>query len=123
MDPIGRHVALFNQGVRTGDFGAWLSTFADDAELTFEGLPIPPAHGRDAIAAVYAAHPPSSPMRLVARGAAGGRFVWVAAPDTGGEFAMRLRDGLLARLDVRLDAPPPPPRRTGVAVPAPPKRR
>jgi hypothetical protein len=110
VDPVGRHVALFNQGVRTGDFGAWLSTFADDAELTFEGLPIPPVHGRDAIAAVYAGHPPSSPMRLVARTGAGGRFVWVAAPQTGGEFAMRLRDGLLAGLDVRLDAPPPPPR-------------
>lgn len=115
MDPVGRHVALFNQGVRTGDFGAWLSTFADDAELTFEGLPIPPVRGSAAIAEVYAGHPPSSPMRLVARTASGGRFVWVAAPDTGGEFALRVREGRLARLDVRLDAPPPPPRRAGVA--------
>jgi hypothetical protein len=35
VDPVGRHAALFNQGVRTGDFSAWLSTFADNAELTF----------------------------------------------------------------------------------------
>jgi hypothetical protein len=113
MDPVGRHVALFNQGVRTGDFGAWLSTFAPDATLAFEGLPIPPAAGRDAIAAVYAGHPPSSPMRLVSAAVnattARGRFVWVAAPETGGEFMLHLRDGTLTRLEVRLDAPPPPP--------------
>jgi hypothetical protein len=115
MDPVGRHVALFNQGVRVGDFAAWLGTFTPDATLVFDGLPIPPAAGRDAIAAVYAGHPPSSPMRLVAGAVEGdvarGRFVWVAAPTTGGEFTLRLRDGAVARLEVRLDAPPPPPRR------------
>jgi hypothetical protein len=30
-DYAGRHAALFNQGVRTGDFTAWLSTFTADA--------------------------------------------------------------------------------------------
>ena len=118
-DFVGRHAALFNQGVRTGDFTAWLSTFAADAALTFEGLPIPPAHGRDAIAAVYSGHPPSSPMRVVAAGASGasgegetatGEFVWVAAPTTGGRFTLHVRDGLLTRLEVVLNAPPPPPR-------------
>lgn len=115
MDPVGRHVAFFNQGVRTGDFGSWLATFTADAGLTFHGLPIPPVRGRDAIAAVYAGHPPSSPMRLLQRAGgpgatAQGRFVWVAAPATGGEFTLYLRDGAVARLEVRLDAPPPPPR-------------
>jgi hypothetical protein len=113
MDPVGRHVALFNQGVRTGDFGAWLSTFRPDAALSFTGLPIPPASGRAAIGAVYAGHPPSSPMRLAAATVDGdlahGRFVWVAAPATGGEFTLHLRDGAVAKLEVRLDAPPPPP--------------
>jgi hypothetical protein len=70
--------------------------------------------GRAAIAALYDAHPPSSPMRVVASSVtqanlATGRFVWVAAPDTGGEFILHLRGGRLARLEVRLDAPPPPP--------------
>lgn len=115
-DFVGRHAALFNQGVRTGDFGAWLATFATDATLTFEGLPIPPAHGRDAIAAVYSGHPPSSPMRVVGRQAGGGtlvgEFVWVAAPTTGGRFTLHPGgDGLLTRLDVALTAPPPPPKK------------
>ena len=120
VDYAGRHAALFNQGVRTGDFTAWLSTFTADATLTFDGLPIPPAHGRDAIAAVYSGHPPSSPMRLVAvKGAVKGDgdgdtvtgdFVWVAAPSTGGRFTLHLRDGLLTSLEVALNAPPPPPR-------------
>jgi hypothetical protein len=113
VDPIGRHAALFNQGVRTGDFRAWLDTFGDDAELTFVGLPIPPASGRAAIAEVYALHPPSSPMRVVSSKVDGdtatGQFVWVAAPHTGGQFVLRLAQGRLSQLDVRLDAPPPPP--------------
>jgi hypothetical protein len=41
VDPVGRHAALFNQGVRTGDFGAWLDTFTEDATLTFDGLALP----------------------------------------------------------------------------------
>ena len=113
-DYAGRHAALFNQGVRTGDFTAWLSTFTADARLTFEGLPIPPAHGRDAIAAVYSGHPPSSPMRVVGVKTDGdtvtGGFVWVAAPAIGGRFTLHLRDGLLTRLEVALNAPPPPPK-------------
>jgi hypothetical protein len=116
-DYVGRHAALFNQGVRTGDFAAWLSTFAADATLTFEGLPIPPARGRDAIAAVYSGHPPSSPMRVVAStvgsgGVVTGEFVWVAAPTTGGRFTLHVQGDLLTRLEVALTAPPPPPRPT-----------
>jgi hypothetical protein len=115
-DYAGRHAALFNQGVRTGDFTAWLSTFTADATLTFDGLPIPPAEGRDAIAAVYRGHPPSSPMRVVSTAATGetvtGEFVRVAAPATGGRFTLRVRDGLLTRLEVALNAPPPPPKPT-----------
>jgi SnoaL-like domain len=122
VDPVGRHAGLFNQGVRTGDFGAWLATFAEDADVTFDGLPIPPAHGRDAIAAVYAAHPPSSPMRVVSSSVDGdvatGRFVWVAAPDTGGQFVLHLSGARVTALNVTLDAPPPPPMppRTAVSV-------
>jgi hypothetical protein len=113
VDPVGRHAALFNQGVRTGDFSTWLSTFAEDAVMTFAGLPIAPARGREAIADVYAAHPPSSPMRVVSSSVNGevttGRFVWVAAPGAGGEFVLRLRKGYFSGVDVTLDAPPPPP--------------
>jgi hypothetical protein len=117
-DPVARHVALFNQGVRTGDLAAWFNTFAPDAVLTFDGLPIPPAHGREAIEAVYSRHPPSSEMRLTAGSpvdptdTAFGEFVWAAAPTTGGRFTLHLRDGLLERVEVAFNAPPPPPRPT-----------
>jgi hypothetical protein len=113
MDPLSRHVMLFNQGVRTGDFGPWLSTFHEDAVATFTALPLGPFEGRRAIGEAYAAHPPSSQMRLTAAEVDGdtitGHFVWVDAPQTGGMFVFRLRDDRLVTLDVTLDAPPPPP--------------
>ncbi|MFN8517354.1 MAG: nuclear transport factor 2 family protein [Chloroflexia bacterium] len=48
---LERHIALFNQGVRTGDFGPMLAPFAPDATLTFVGIPVGPFHGKAAIAA------------------------------------------------------------------------
>jgi steroid delta-isomerase len=112
MDPLSRHVTLFNDGVRTGDFGPWLDTFHDDAVATFTGLPIGPFAGRDAIAGAYAGHPPSSQMLLTSGAVEGdtvtGQFAWVEAPDTGGVFVLRLRDGRLTSMEVTLDAPPPP---------------
>ena len=84
MDPVTRHQTLFNEGVRAGDFGPWLDTFAEDTVVTFVGLPIGPLHGRDALAKTYAEHPPSSPMRVEQSSVDGdrvtGRFVWVDAP-------------------------------------------
>jgi steroid delta-isomerase len=114
MDPLTRHYTLFNEGVRSGDFGPWLATFHADAVATFVGLPIGPFHGRDQISVAYAEHPPSSPMRVVESSADGerttARFVWVDAPDTGGVFTFTLRGDKLAALEVALNAPPPPPR-------------
>ena len=120
MDPLTRHVMLFNQGVRTGDFGPWLETFAEDAVATFTGVPLGPFAGRDEIAKAYAEHPPSSTMRVVAVLPAepdgyAARFAWDDAPDTGGVFAFRLRDDRLVSLDVTLDAAPPPPATPGNA--------
>jgi steroid Delta-isomerase len=112
MDPVVRHETLFNQGVRTGDFAPWLTTFHEDAVATFAGLPLGPFHGRDEIAKAYSEHPPSSTMRVVESTVDGDayrcRFVWTDAPDTGGVFVIRLRDDKLVSLDVTLDAPPPP---------------
>jgi steroid Delta-isomerase len=112
MDPLSRHQILFNEGVRTGDFGPWLETFHDDAVVSFSGLPLGPLQGRDAIAKAYDEHPPSSEMRVLSSTADGdtvrARFVWLDAPTTGGEFVLRLRGDRLSALDVMLDAPPPP---------------
>lgn len=113
MDPVTRHVTLFNTGVRTGDFAGWLATFTDDVTAVYVGLPIGPFHGRDALAKAYMDHPPSSTMRVLAHEAGPewvrARFVWDAAPDSGGVFGLELRGGLVCALTVTLDAAPPPP--------------
>jgi len=112
MDAVSRHQILFNEGVRTGDFGPWLETSHTDAVATFTGLPIGPFQGRDALAKAYAEHPPTSEMRVLSSTVDGdavtARFVWVNAPMTGGRFTIRLRGDRLSSLDVVLDAPPPP---------------
>lgn len=49
---LERHIARFNQGVRTGDFSPMLAPFAPDATLAFEGIPVGPFHGKAAIASL-----------------------------------------------------------------------
>jgi hypothetical protein len=66
VDLVARHVERFNSGVRTGDFGPMLEQFTDDAELAFEGVPVGPFTGRDAIAAAYAAQPPDDELEVLA---------------------------------------------------------
>ena len=56
-DLLARHIALFTDGVRTGDFSPMTAWFTDDAELVFENIPVGPFHCRDAVAAAYASHP------------------------------------------------------------------
>jgi ketosteroid isomerase-like protein len=68
-DPIAfaaRHVETFNASVRRGDFTPLVELFAEDASLEFVGVPVGPFEGRDAIAAAYAAQPPSDTMIVLA---------------------------------------------------------
>ena len=60
-----RHIALFNQGVRSGNFGPMLEQFTDDSELLFEGIPVGPFLGKAAIAAAYAAQPPDDEIEVL----------------------------------------------------------
>jgi steroid Delta-isomerase len=62
---LERHVALFNQGIRTGDFEPMLAQFTDDAELVFEGVPVGPFNGKQAIAEAYAANPPDDEVEIL----------------------------------------------------------
>jgi steroid delta-isomerase len=62
---LGEHVARFNAGVRSGDFGPMVEGFTDDAELVFEGIPVGPFRGREAIAAAYRAQPPDDEIELL----------------------------------------------------------
>lgn len=80
------HVGRFNEGVRTGDFAPMLESFSTDAELAFEGVPVGPFHGRDAIAAAYRERPPDDQLDVLEAwaedGVAIGRYAWRAAPAT-----------------------------------------
>ncbi|MFN8515391.1 MAG: hypothetical protein U0841_22945 [Chloroflexia bacterium] len=83
---LERHIALFNQGVRTGDFGPMLAPFAPDATLTFVGIPVGPFHGKAAIAAAYATHPPDDEIIPLATRAEGptltATYAWHRDPTT-----------------------------------------
>src|SRR5919199_4255478 len=59
------HVARFNAGVRSGDFGPMVDGFTEDAELAFEGIPVGPFRGRAAIAAAYRMRPPDDEIELL----------------------------------------------------------
>ena len=62
---LERHVETFNAAVSSGDFAPLVALFAADARLEFAGLPIGPFEGREAIAAAYAAQPPTDTMRIL----------------------------------------------------------
>jgi steroid Delta-isomerase len=65
MSVLERHVQLFNEAIRTGDFGPMLAHFTDDAELVFEGIPVGPFVGKQAIADAYAANPPDDEVEII----------------------------------------------------------
>src|SRR5262245_15568002 len=80
---LGRYVELHNRGVAGGGFAPLVSLFAADAVVSFEGLPIGPFVGRDAIAAAFSARPPDDALCLVDSAsveAPHGRYAWRARP-------------------------------------------
>ena len=96
---IAEHVERFNRGVRSGDFGEMVSFFADDAELVFEGIPVGPFVGRDAIGEAYAAQPPDDEIILLD---GDGTYAWAKeAAIPAGQMSLTERDGEIARLVIR----------------------
>ncbi|MDQ3880240.1 MAG: nuclear transport factor 2 family protein [Chloroflexota bacterium] len=107
------HVDGFNTGVRTGDWAPMLERFVDDAELVFEGVPVAPFVGRDAIADAYRAQPPDDEIDVLGYRAAGDEivapYVWVRRRDVlAGELRLTVAEGRIRRIVVtfREDAPP-----------------
>jgi hypothetical protein len=105
-DPISeraaRHVAAFNDSVRSGDWAAFADRFTSDATMRFIGVPVGPFTGREAIAAGYATQPPSDTL-TVTRAVASGDIdrLWFAWDSGGtGEMTLHWRDGLIAELTV-----------------------
>lgn len=95
------HVQRFNYGVRTGDFDPMVSAFSEDAELVFEGIPVGPFVGRDAIAEAYRERPPDDEIVLLG---GEGTYAWASAPEVpAGQMLLTERDGEIARLVIRYD--------------------
>lgn len=105
------HVGRFNAGVARGDFGPMLEAFDEDAEMAFEGIPVGPFHGRDAIAAAYRAQPPDDQIKLLgasepAPGEVVADYAWVGRPASpAGQLRLTHHDGRITRLVVRYGPP------------------
>jgi len=102
-EAVREHERLFNEAVRAGDFTEFTKTFADDAVMAFDDVPIGPYRGREAIAKAYATRPPDDTMSIwsieeVDSDTADVRFDW----DAGGGGAMRVKwqDGLIAGMTI-----------------------
>jgi steroid Delta-isomerase len=100
---LREHVERFNAGVRSGDFGPMLAAFAEDAELTFEGVPVGPFQGREAIAEAYASQPPDDEIRVLDTHEEPGKLIaayaWSSEPATrAGEMHLSHQGGRIKRL-------------------------
>jgi steroid Delta-isomerase len=105
---FGAHLERFNEGVRSGDFGPMLAAFAADAELVFEGVPVGPFVGREAIAEAYARQPPTDEVRLlgpprVENGALAADYAWAAEGRRAGRMILTSHDGAIVRLVITFE--------------------
>jgi hypothetical protein len=89
---VERHVELFNAAVSSGDYNPFLATFAEDAVMRFDNVPLGPYVGRGAIAEAYATEPPADTMALIDMQEVGSDAVTAAFEwDAGGTGRMYLR--------------------------------
>jgi hypothetical protein len=113
---LSDHVARFNAGVRSGDFGPMVAGFTEDAELVFEGIPVGPFRGRAAIAAAYRVQPPDDEIELLevaqdSEGRVVGSYAWRRRPGVrAGALVLVPREERIARLVIHYgdDGRPPP---------------
>jgi SnoaL-like domain len=105
---LERHIELFNQGVRSGDFAPMLEHFTEDAELVFEGVPAGPFHGKEAIAAAYSSNPPDDEVDVLSSeqddGTIVARYAWRADDSRpAGRMIFTTRGEQIARLVVTFE--------------------
>ena len=78
-----------------------VAAFSADAELVFEGIPVGPFVGREAIGEAYAAQPPDDEIVLLD---GDGTYAWAGQPEVpAGQLFLTERDGEIARLVIRYD--------------------
>jgi steroid Delta-isomerase len=102
------HVRRFNEAVRSGDYEPMLAAFAPDAEMAFEGVPVGPFAGRDAIAAAYARQPPDDEVVLLGEVRVDGDteesdYAWASEGTRAGRMILTAREGQIARLVVTFE--------------------
>jgi steroid delta-isomerase len=100
------HVERFNAGVRSGDFTPMLENFADDATMAFEGVPVGPFDGKDAIAQAYREQPPDDELDVLDTRQDGDTIVagyaWRREPEKrAGELRLTVEDGRITRVVVK----------------------
>lgn len=98
----------FNEGIRSGDFVPMVSGFAVDAVMAFEGVPVGPFAGRDAIGRAYAEQPPTDEIRLLGAPTTEGDavesdYAWAAEGSRAGRIILTARNGAIARLIVTFE--------------------
>jgi steroid delta-isomerase len=108
MTLLDEHVKRFNAGVRSGDFAPMLESFADDATMVFEGVPVGPFVGREAIAAAYREQPPDDELDVLDVRDEGDTVVavysWRREPDVrAGELRLTADNERITKLVVTFD--------------------
>ena len=107
---LDKLVSLYNAGVRTRDFSAFLALLSEDAVLDFEGVPERGAlTGKAQIAQHFHDDPPDDRIRIK-RWKAGGdaivaEFAWADIPEGGGCLYVEPRDDSVARLTIAFGGP------------------
>ena len=105
MSLLDEHVRRFNEGVRSGDFGPMAAGFTEDAEMHFEGVPVGPFVGREAIAAAYRDQPPDDEIEILGSDESDGivlaRYAWLRQNGRqAGEMRLTPHKGLIRKLVV-----------------------
>jgi RimJ/RimL family protein N-acetyltransferase len=108
VDFVYEYIARHNQGMRTADWEALAECYAADAVLEFDGVPVGPFVGREAIVAAYREQPPDDEVRILSAeaqdGAVAARYAWAAEPDRrAGSLHLTLREGAIERLVVTFE--------------------
>ena len=103
------YVMVHNECVRTGDWQPLADWFTEDAQLAFEGVPVGPFDGREAIAAAYDAQPPDDEVVIFGTEASSdgvvARYGWLREPgEQAGRMVVTQRDGKIEKLIVTFEA-------------------
>ena len=102
------YVMVHNECVRTGDWDPLAERFTKDARLAFEGVPVGPFVGREAIAAAYGAQPPDDEVVIFGTEESGDEVIagygWLREPGKqAGRMLVTPRDGKIEKLIVTFE--------------------